>query len=69
MNRVEKGYDQKLTCSKTTKRIILTNVLKEYIKNYPEREGEHIPQNSLLIFMAKNTLGKDEYELLKKDNG
>ncbi len=65
--RTEKGYTEKLSCSKTTKTLITKYVYNMYVNEYPEREGEKVPQNSLLIFMLKKTLGKGDYDMLKEE--
>jgi len=48
----EKGYQEKLSCSKETKKLIINDCVEIYISYHPNLEGSNITQNHILKQIA-----------------
>ncbi len=46
-------YIDKLSCSKATKKLIMKDCVKEFLKHHPELHGLKITQNMMLTQIAK----------------
>ncbi len=49
---VEKRYSEKLTCSKSTKKLITDDCIEEFLKHHPELHGSNVTQNMILTQIA-----------------
>jgi len=49
----EKKYIEKLSCSKSTKKLIMQDCIKEFLRHHPELKGMNITQNIILRNMAE----------------
>ena len=53
----EKQYSERLSCSKTTKKLILNDCIKEYLVYHPELKGLRITQSFILSKIARHYVG------------
>lgn len=49
----EKKYTEKLSCSKSTKELILNECIKEFLAHHPEMKGANVTHNMILRQIAE----------------
>ena len=54
----EKGYTERLSVSKTTKKKVLDECTQEFLQHHPELEGSNITANQIVLKIAKYYLGE-----------
>jgi len=45
---LQKGYGEKLSCSKDTKNLIMSQCVDEFLRHHPELKGINVTQNMIL---------------------
>jgi len=54
----KKGYKERLSCSCSTKKLIMEDCVAEFLAHHPEFEGMNLMHNFMLLRLAKYYLGE-----------